>query len=606
MDDVLLTSGGPEAPGGKRNRTSITGREEWNDRPTAAERYRLGDLVVDAGAGVVKRREESLPLSPLSFALLLALIRRAPEVVRRQELLATVWPNEFVNDDALSQRVRVLREALGDVADDPRYLASIRGWGYKLVPDVEHLEVQPAPIRALAVLPLANLSGDPQQEYFTDGMTETLISQLARIRAIKVISRTSVMRYKHIERSLPRIARELGVDAVVEGTVLAAGGRVRVSVQLIRAATDEHLWAEMYDRELEDVFALHADLARSIANEIRAFITPEERLRLERRRRVNPSAHDSELRARYFLSKFTPSDVARAIGHFGQATVQDPLFAEAHSGLALACFGRGTALGGDLTVARQRELLANARVAAQKALAIDNTLAEAHAALGMILLFHDWDWQWAERALESALVFDSNSAQAHYFRAVLAVTTLDRPRAIHEMRSAIELDPLNLHIRAEAGECSYWIRDYEQATEYASQTLDLDPSFPRAHFVLGRVREAEGRIAEAITEYEQAGVITAGVGVARRALQQGGPAGYHRWALRAGITGMPRCSLRGRPLYGARIYARLGAVDEAMRCLEQAYDERECMLVLLKAHEWYDPLRSDPRFADLVRRVGIP
>jgi TolB-like protein len=562
---------------------------------------------VDVGAGVVKRGQETLALSPLTFDLFVALIRRAPQVVRRQELLESVWPNEFVNEDSLWQRVRLLREALGDVAEEPHYITSVRGWGYKLVPNVERLEDRGPPVRALAVLPLANLSGDPQQEYFADGMTETLISALAKIRALKVISRTSVMYYKHAERRLPQIARELGVDAVVEGTALAAGGRVRVCVQLIRAATDEHLWAEVYDRDLEDVFALHADLAKSIAGEIRALITPEERERLAAHRRVNPAAHESELRARYFLAKFTPSDLDRGIAYFEQAIGQDPLFAEAQSGLALACFGRGTALGADLTVARQRELLANAKLAAQKALAIDNTLAEAHAALGMILLFHDWDWQGGERALQSALDLDSNSALAHAYRAVLAVTTLDRPRTIHETRCAIELDPLNLHIRAEAGECSYWIQDYAQAVEYASQTLDLDRFFPRAHFVLGRVHEAEGRIAEAITEYERAGVITAGVGVARRALQQGGSAGYHRWALRAGITGMPRvASLRERPLYEARIRARLGEVDEAMRCLEEAYDERECMLVLLKAQEWYDPLRSDARFVDLVRRVGIP
>jgi TolB-like protein len=342
--------------------------------PPVATRYRVGDLVVDLAAGVVRRGEETVALSPLTFHLLVALVRRAPQAVQRQELLETVWPNEFVNEDTLWQRVRLLREALGDVAEEPRYLASVRGWGYKIVPNVERLEDQPAPIRALAVLPLANISGDPQQEYFADGMTETLISSLAKIRALKVISRTSVMHYKHVERRLPQIARELGVDAVVEGTALAAGGRVRVSVQLIRAATDERLWAEIYDRELEDVFALHADLARCIAGEIRALITPEERERLATHRRVNPAAHESELRARYFLAKFTPSDLDRGIAYFEQAISQDPLFAEAQSGLALACMHRAVPLGAELTVARQRELLGRGKTAAKQALAIDSTL----------------------------------------------------------------------------------------------------------------------------------------------------------------------------------------------------------------------------------------
>lgn len=572
------------------------------------ERYRLGDLVVDASGGVVKRGEETLALTPLTFGLLVALVRRAPQIVRRQELSAAVWPNESVGEDTLWQRVRLLREALGDVAEEPRYLASVRGWGYRLIPNVERLENEAAPIRALAVLPLANLTGDPQQEYFADGMTETLISQLAKIRALKIISRTSVMRYKHAERRLPQIARELGVDAIIEGTVMTVGGRVRVSVQLVRAATDEHLWAETYDREIEDVFALHADLARSIAHEIQAVITPEERERLATHRRVNPAAHESDLRARYFLGKFTPADLERAMVHFEQAIAQDESFADGMAGLAYAGAMRAVPLSGDLSVARQRELLSRAKAAAQRAVSMDGTLAEAHAALGMTLLLHDWDWPEAERAMERALELGPSSWQAHSFRATLAATTLDCVRTLGELRRAVELDPLNLHLRAEAGELCYWIRDYAQAVEYAGQTLELDPLFPRAHFVLGRVREAQDRIGEAIDEYQQAGVITAGARAAHRAHQEGGAAGYHRWTLRAGLTTSPHAagSIRERPFFRARAYARLGEADEALGCLEQAYAQRECLLVLLKAHEWWDQLRPDARFADLVRRVGIP
>ncbi|MGD0667726.1 MAG: winged helix-turn-helix domain-containing protein [Bryobacteraceae bacterium] len=573
-----------------------------------SERYRAGDLTVDASAGAVKRVDETLTLSPLTFDLLVALLRRAPRTVRRDELLSAVWPNEFVNDDTLSQRVRLLREALGDVSEEPRYVVSVRGWGYRLVPKVERLADEAAPIRALAVLPLANLTGDPQQEYFADGMTETLISRLARIRSLKVISRTSVMHYKQAVRRLPVIGRELGVDAIVEGSVLAAGGRVRVSVQLIRAATDEHLWAESYDRELEDVFALHADLARSIAHTIGAIVTAEEQQRFERDRRVDPVAHESEMRARYFLGKFTAPDVDRAIAHFEQAIARDPSFAEAQAGLAQACCQRALPLGGDLSVADQRGLLSRAKAAAREALQTDDTLAEAHGVIGLILLFHDWDWQGAEKALRTALEFDPNLWLVHELCFVLASTTLDRPRVLEEIRRAMELDPLNLLLRTQAAECCFWIRDYPQAVECATQALDLDPSFPRAHFVLGRIHEAHGRIAEAISEYQRAGLITTGVKAARHALQQGGAVGYHRWALRAGLTSGPRAAgmLPDRPFFRARGYARLGEIDEAIRCLEQAYEQRECLVVLLKAQEWWDPLRADQRFTDLVRRVGIP
>jgi TolB-like protein len=581
----------------------------------AAERYRVGDLVVDIGAGTVTCGQETLVLSPLTFDLLVALLRRAPHVVRRQELLETVWPNEFVNDETLSQRVRLLREALGDAAEEPRYVASVRGWGYRLIAPVERLPDEAGRIRSLAVLPLANLSGDPQQEYFADGMTETLISALAKIRALKVISRTSVMHYKHADRRLPQIARELGVDAVIEGTVLLAGKRVRVNAQLVRAATDEHLWAQSYDRDLGDVLSLHADLARSIARQVQAVLTPDEEERLGKHPQVDPAAHEAHLRARYFFAKFTSADLDRAIGWFEQAIARDASFAEAHAGLAQACVGRGVPLGGGLSIREEKQLLTRGKVAAEQALRLDETLAEPHAALGLALLFNDWNWPGAERALERAIELGPNSPLAHLYRAVVASTKLDGAETLAELRSAIELDPVNLFIRAEAGEMCYWVRDYAQAIKYASQTLELDPSYPRAHFVLGRVFEAQGRIDEAITEYVQAGMMTTGGAAgARRAYRRRGTTGYHRWALAARLGAMGDRLTRGasarqvgdRPFFRARVYARLGAVDEALRYLEQAYEERESLLVLVKAQEWWDPLRSDARFQDLVRRVGIP
>lgn len=505
-----------------------------------SERYRIGDLMVDTSDGTVTRRLQTLTLSPLSFDLLVALVRRAPHVVRRQELLETVWPNEFVSDETLSQRVRLLRESLGDVTGEPRYVASLRGWGYKLIAAVDRLpDGHAGTIRSLAVLPLANLTGDPQQEYFADGMTEALISALAKIHALKVISRTSIMHYKHADTRLPQIARELGVDAVIEGAVTLTSGRVRVSAQLVRATTDEHLWAESYDRELGDVLSLHADLARAIASEVRAVVTPEEERRLKTQYRVNPAAHEALLRGRYFFAKLTAVDLDRATAWFEQAISGDPSFAEAYAGLADACLLRGVPFSGNTTVTEQRRLVRSAKAAAERALDLDETLGGAHAALGMALLFNDWDWCGAQRALGRALEFEPNHPYAHAYLALLAGTRVDCATTLAEARCAIDLDPVNLLIRAEAGEVCYWIRDYAQAIAYASQTLEFDPSYPRAHFVLGRVFEAQGRLEEAITEYQQAGMIaSAEVPTARHALQQWGPAGYHRWALAVRLAGM--------------------------------------------------------------------
>jgi tetratricopeptide (TPR) repeat protein len=272
-------------------------------------------------------------------------------------------------------------------------------------------------------------------------------------------------------------------------------------------------------------------------------------------------------------------------------------------------------LGGGLTIREEKQLLTRGKAAAERALRLDETLAEAHAALGLALLFNDWDWRGAERALARAIELGPNSPLAHLFRAVVASTKLDRAQTLAELRSAIELDPVNLFIRAEASEMCYWVRDYAQAIEYASQTLELDPSYPRAHFVLGRVFEAQGSIDEAITEYVQAGMMTTeGTADARRANRRGGTAGYHRWALAARLAAMGDRLTGGtgtrqvgdRPFFRARIHARLGELDEALRYLERAYEDRESLLVLVKAQEWWDPLRSDARFQDLVRRVGIP
>ena len=580
------------------------------------ERYQVGDLTIDTADGTVTREREILSLSPLSFQLLVALVRRAPKVVSRQKLLETVWPNEYVNDDNLSQRVRILRESLADTTENPRYLASLRGWGYRLIAPVERIDSPRETIRAIAVLPLTNITGDPQLEYFADGMTEALISALAKIRSLKVISRTSVMSYKQTNKKVPQIARELGVDAIIEGTVMVTEERVRVSVQLVRAASDEHLWAEMYDRDLGDVFALHDDLAGAIAHEVRVVLTPEEKDRFDNQYRVKPDALKKYLKGRYFLWRMTPTDMDRAIDWFEEAIAGDGAFAEAYSGLAHACLMRGLPVGTGHNIDIQRQFLSRSKAAAEKAVNLNERLAEAYAAIGFVRLFHDWDWKGAEQALDQALQVGYNCALAHGHRAILASTILDRDRTISELRTAIELDPVNLLIHAEAGEVSYWARDYAQATAYALETLELDLSFPRAHFVLGRIYEAQGKIAEAIAEYEQARIISGqGSTEAITALQKGGAVGYHRWALEAQIKAMgsrpaeeskTHPQVDEHPFFLAKNYARLGETDKAIECLEKSYKEHDCLLVLLKALEWWDPLRSDPRFQDLICRVGIP
>jgi TolB-like protein/tetratricopeptide (TPR) repeat protein len=583
------------------------------------ERYRIGDLTVDTNTGSVVRGNKTLSLSPITFRLLTALARRAPNFVSRQELLETVWPDEFVNDEALSQRVRVLREALGDLSVNPQYVVALRGWGYRLVAPVERIEARAASagaIRSLAVLPLSNITGDPQLEYFADGMTESLISALAKIGALTVISRTSAMTYKNTGKKAPQIARELGVDAIVEGTVLVANEHIRVSAQLVYAATDEHLWAEIYDRDLGDVFALHSELAQGIAREIHAVVTPEEAERLERKNCVTPAVLEAYLKGRYFLGKFTPADGDRAISCFEQAIAGDPLFADAHAALAASYMVRGIPTGNNYSVRTQRQFLVMAKTAAERALSLNPKLAEAHGAMAMVLLFHDWNWQGSRQALDRALHLEPNSALIRLYRAALAATELDSEKAREELRCAIELDPVNLAYISVAEEILYWIRDYSQAMASASRALDLFPAFPRAHYILARVHEAQGKIEEMISEYEKAGLFTSsGAAAARREFQKGGDAGYYRWALAMQLGAMGDRPVDGtntepreseQSFFRARNYARLGNVDNAIKCLEQSYKERDGRMVLLKTWEWFDSLRPDPRFQNLIRRIGIP
>jgi serine/threonine-protein kinase len=292
----------------------------------------------------------------------------------------------------------------------------------------------------------------------------------------------------------------------------------------------------------------------------------------------------------------------RAIGYFEQAIARDPTFAEAHAGLASACLMRGLAMAGGLTREAIRELRAKARVSAQHAIEADETVSVAHTVLAAIALMLDWDWPRAEERLRRALELNANSAYAHTYRAMLCIVLERRDDARREIERATELDPMNAATRAEAGEFSFWLRDYDRATAYAAQALAFDPAYPRAHFVLGRVYETQGRIVESIAEYEKAKWSAKWVQGARDAFQRGGRSGFDQWQL----SGLLAQGSAVNPMYLARAYTNLGRTNEAIAALERAYQEREPVMCLVKAVEWFEPLHGDPRFIDLARRMRLP
>ena len=456
-------------------------------------------------------------------------------------------------------------------------------------------------IRAIAVLPLRNLSKDPAQEYFADGMTESLISDLARIKALRVISRTSVMRYKGAVKSVAEIARELNVDAILEGSALLAGNRVRVNVQLVAARTDEMLWADRYDRELEDVLDLQSELAASVAREIAIQLSPSEATQLANRSAVNPEAHLQYLKSRHALLGGSPEAVEMGRRHARRALELDPTFALAWCALADCNIFR--AIRG---TASSAEAVAEAIAAANKALELDPSLADAHVSMGLILS-HTGDVAGGLRALQKAIELNPGHAAAHnlFGRALYAYER--HTEALAEMSKSVSLDPLSMMMYTGAGDAYYFAREYEKSVFHYRMAIELDARFDGAHTGLARSLEALGRFDDARVEYEEGRRISGGVawpsfGLAHLAIASGNEQEARR--ILAELT--EARSKRVVSAWGiAVLHASLGDIDEAFRWLDIAVEERAPGLILLRAHPRLDPIRSDSRYWPLVQRVGL-
>jgi len=460
-------------------------------------------------------------------------------------------------------------------------------------------------IQAVAVLPLADLSEHPEPDYFADGMTEALITDLAKINALRVISRTSVMQYKGVQRPLPQIARELNVDAVVEGSVLRSGKRVRITAQLIHAATDQHLWAESYERDFRDVLSLQSEVARAIANEIQVKLTPQDQARLVSARSVDPEAYQLYLKGRFYWNKRTEAGLKKGIEYFHQAIDLDPNYALAYAGIA-DCY---SLLGWDLFGALPpREALPIAKAAAKKALETDDSLAEAHNSLAWTKLAFDWDWMGAEREFKRAIELNPGYAITHHWYAECLAGMGRYAEALAEIRQAQELDPLSLIISSIVGWVFYFDRKNDQAIAEFRKTLELDPNFWVAHWTLGRTYEQKAMFAEAIAEIQKAIDLSGGSPLSLAALGHTYAVWGRRVEAERALNELKESSKQGYiSSYSiAAIHAGLGEKDQAFIWLEKAYEERSGWLIWLRAEPISDPLRSDPRFQDLLRRVGLP
>jgi TolB-like protein/Flp pilus assembly protein TadD len=452
------------------------------------------------------------------------------------------------------------------------------------------------------VLPLENLSGDASQNYFADGMTDELITDLAQISALRVISRTSVMVYKGARKPLPQIARELNVDAVVEGTVLRSGDQVRITAQLIEASTDKHLWSQSYEGELRDTLALQNRVASAIADQIRINLTPQEQAALKNVKVVNPEAYESYLKGRYFWNKRTPDGLKVALAYFKQAIEEDPKYAQAYSGLADTY-----ALLGDwqYAVMTPKEAFPKAKAAAIKALELDSTLGEAHNSLAFVLDGFDWDFASAGNEFQRAIELNPGYATAHHWYA-WHLSLLGRfDDAIAEMKKAQNLDPLSLIINADLAELLVLAHRYDESIAQSRKTIEMDPNFALAHNQLAQAYLQKHMYDEAVAELKKAVQLSGDSPTCIANLARAYVASGKRSEAEKLLSDLKK---RSNAAYSnapeiAIVYVSLGDTDQAMNWLEKGYEERFNPGVLLRPG--FDPIRPDPRFQNLLHRIGL-
>ena len=572
------------------------------DRPPLA---RFGAFEVDLRAGELRRQGRKLRLQEKPFQLLAALLEQPGEVVTRDELRLRLWPSDtFVDfDNGLNNAVAKLRSAVGDSAQSPKLIETLGRRGYRFIGAVDRVAAPAAQpgaghldqrVRSLAVLPLANLSSDPEQEYFSDGMTDSLIAQLSGIRALRVISRQSVIRYRKSEKSLPEIGRELNVDAVIEGTVLRTGNRIRITAQLVHAASDEHLWAEQYERELSDVLVLQSEIARAVAQQVQITLTPQEASRLEQVRRLAPEAYDDYLRGRYLWNRRTEDGLHRSLDYYKQAIVIEPRFALAHAAIA-ATYGPLGYLG----FLPPHAVTPMMKAAALRSLELDPELADGFTALGACAAFHEWCWADAEKFFRQAIALNPSDSTAYLWYGAFLENMDRQPENLAARRRALELDPLNLPINANLGRALWYAGQHDEAVHQLRLTLDLEPTFVLARRYLGQIYLMGGQQRDGLAELEN----TARDGTLGHAYAVCGLEADARQI----VSELEQAS---RERYVSQyemalVFAGLGERDTALDCLERAFDARAVGLVTMKIDRRLAPLQSDPRFRRLLTQMNF-
>ena len=620
---------------------------------STSEVLQFGVFELDLRKAELRRQGVKVKLQEQPLKVLQLLLEKRGEIVTREQLRTHIWSdNTFVEfDHGLYSAMARLREALGDSAESPRFIETVARRGYRFIAPVSVPQVAASPpaeggeavsrrafsrkvatsvllgliggtallgitlganignsrewlrrrsnpkVRSLAVLPLENLSGDSAQEYFADGMTDELITQLAQLGSVRVTSRTSAMQYKGVRKPLRKIGDELSVDAVLEGSIVRSGQRVRITAQLIDTATDQHLWAQSYERDLGDVLVLQNEMAHAIAEEIRAKVAPNHESQTAKNHRIDPGEQELYLQARYHLDKGDEAEIHKGIEYFQQALQRDPQDARSYAGLAdsyLALTDYYESPADTLTLAKQ---------AAIKAVQLDDSLAETHEALGTVRFVYDWDWREADKELSRAIELNPSSADAHTWRGVFLSQMGRNDEAIRELQQAEKIDPLSLAVHMNAGWVYYVARKDALALQEWQKMLDLDANFAVTHgsIWIAYLQQADVRKVLAHTTQSEDDTLKLAALSGSNAVSGNRAEAEHLLARLTLISQRHYVC----PYEMATAHAVLGDKDEAMNWLRRGFRERSSCMVDLKTDPRLDSLRSDPRFDQLLQKVGF-
>jgi TolB-like protein/DNA-binding winged helix-turn-helix (wHTH) protein/tetratricopeptide (TPR) repeat protein len=603
---------------------------------------RFGDYQLDPKRGELRKKGQPVRLAPQPMKVLALLANRPGELVTREEIREQVWGGEtFVDfEQGLNHCINQVRAALGDDSAAARFVETVPRRGYRFLAETALVQEEPPapdtvvpasrwrgrarllgigafvlvagilaaafsgwfqsggvipPVRSIAVLPIENLSGDPEQEYFADGMTEELVTALGRIHALRVISRTSVMRYKRTKKPLPEIARELKVDAVIEGTVTQADGRVRLTANLLHAPSDRHLWAETFERDLSDVLGLQRELARTVARQIHLTLSVEDQARLERGRPVHPEAHEMYLKGQFHYYRWSRPEFVKAIDYYRRAIALDPEYAEAHVGLAKT-FGWQWILG----ALPPNEAYPQFEMALKRARAIDESLPEVHYVQAVAAWYFYWNWDQAEREFRRALELNPNLEEARYEYAWFLSTMGRHAEAVVEAERAVETDPLSVSANLALGSVYHGAGMLDRALAQLRRTIELEPNDPRCYGFISEVYRSLGLYDE-LLEVTRKGMALRGakpgeIEAMEEAYRTGGYPGLQRW----------RLARAQNPYAQAAVQAQLGLKDQAIANLEKCYAQRWWAMVRLNSYPEWDLLRTDPRFQEILRRMNFP